>query len=45
MKSVIPEKDIVIARELTKKFEEFARGKIGDIEANDYKGEIVLVIR
>jgi len=44
MKQIIPDKDIVIARELTKKFEEFVRGKVRDIESKDYKGEIVLVI-
>lgn len=44
MKQVIPDKDVVIARELTKKFEEFVRGKVRDVKADDYKGEIVVII-
>ena len=45
MKQTIPDKDIVLAREMTKRFEEFIRGKVKDIESKDYKGEIVLVIK
>lgn len=41
----IPNYNIAVCRELTKKFEEVVRGKVKDIEAKDYKGEIVLVIR
>ncbi|MBI2107707.1 rRNA (cytidine-2'-O-)-methyltransferase, partial [Candidatus Woesearchaeota archaeon] len=44
MKQAIPDKDVVIARELTKKFEEFVRGKVRDVKADDYKGEIVVII-
>jgi 16S rRNA (cytidine1402-2'-O)-methyltransferase len=48
MALVIPERDIVIARELTKKFEEFIRGKpkelVEKLKNRQIKGEIVLVI-
>ncbi len=44
MKQLIPEKNIVIAREITKKFEEFYRGKIKDIAIPKEKGEFVLII-
>jgi 16S rRNA (cytidine1402-2'-O)-methyltransferase len=48
MSLVIPERDIVIARELTKKFEEFIRGKpkelLEKLKNRQIKGEIVLVI-
>lgn len=37
---------VVIAREITKKYEEFIRGKISDVidQALDLKGEIVLIV-
>jgi len=45
---LIPEKNLVLARELTKKFEEFIRGTAKDVyeKCNDktIKGEIVLLI-
>ena len=48
MSEVIPEKDIVIARELTKKFEEFIRGTpkeiLSKIQNRKLKGEITVVI-
>jgi 16S rRNA (cytidine1402-2'-O)-methyltransferase len=46
MNEIIPDKNIVIARELTKKFEEFIRGKVKEVyqKVKKIKGEIVLVI-
>ncbi|MBT3465090.1 16S rRNA (cytidine(1402)-2'-O)-methyltransferase [archaeon] len=48
MSETIPEKNIVIARELTKKFEEFIRGSVLEvyekIKDRTIKGEIVLVV-
>ncbi len=45
---VMPERQICVARELTKKFEEFRRGKASELlahyEAHPPKGEIVLVV-
>lgn len=45
---VMPERQLCVARELTKKFEEFRRGTAGELlahyEAQPPKGEIVLVI-
>ena len=45
---VMPERQLCVARELTKKFEEFRRGTAGDLlahyEAQPPKGEIVLVV-
>lgn len=40
----IPERNIAICREMTKKFEEVVRGKPGELLDRNYKGEIVLVI-
>ena len=49
MNEIIPDKNIVIARELTKKFEEFIRGNVSDVykkvKDKKLKGEIVLVIQ
>lgn len=52
LKQMIPtfgDRDAVVARELTKRFETFERGKLSDIlayyEAHEIKGEIVLLIR
>jgi 16S rRNA (cytidine1402-2'-O)-methyltransferase len=46
--NVMPERQLCVARELTKKFEEFRRGTAGELfshyEAHPPKGEIVLVI-
>lgn len=36
--------EAVVGRELTKKFEEIIRGKLGDIKARNTKGEFVVVI-
>ena len=46
MNEIIPDKNIVIARELTKKFEEFIRGKVKEVyhKVKKIKGEIVLLI-
>jgi len=48
MNEVIPDKQLVIARELTKKFEEFIRGNVTEVyqrvKNRTIKGEIVLVI-
>ena len=45
---IMPERQICVARELTKKFEEFRRGTAGALlahyEAHPAKGEITLVI-
>lgn len=43
---IFGDREIVIARELTKKYEEYIRGNISDIidEVTDLKGEIVLVV-
>lgn len=45
---IVPERSICVARELTKKFEEFRRGKPAELlahfEAHPPKGEIVLLI-
>lgn len=40
----MPESDVVVARELTKKFEEIQRGKARELIDKDYKGEITIVI-
>src|SRR6266481_4226306 len=46
--AVMPDRQLCVARELTKKFEEFRRGTAGellaDYEARPPKGEIVLVV-
>jgi len=48
MNEYIPEKDLVIARELTKKFEEFTRGKVKEVyttvKDKNLKGELVLIV-
>jgi 16S rRNA (cytidine1402-2'-O)-methyltransferase len=45
---IMPDRQLCVARELTKKFEEFRRGTPGELlahyEAHPPKGEIVLVI-
>jgi 16S rRNA (cytidine1402-2'-O)-methyltransferase len=35
---------VVIARELTKKFEEFIRGSLGEIELQEPRGEVTIVV-
>lgn len=42
---LIPQVDICICRELTKKFEEVIKGKAKDLLNRDYKGEIVLLLK
>ncbi len=48
MNKLIPDTNIVIARELTKKFEEFIRGKVKEVyeklKDKEIKGEIVVII-
>ncbi|MDO8497703.1 MAG: 16S rRNA (cytidine(1402)-2'-O)-methyltransferase [bacterium] len=39
------EGQVVVARELTKKFEEITREKIKELEEREYKGEITLVLK
>ena len=45
---IMPERQLCVARELTKKFEEFRRGTAGELlafySARPVKGEIVLVV-
>lgn len=41
----IPDVQVVICRELTKKFEEIIRGKPKDLMKRNYKGEITLIIK
>ncbi len=41
---ILPESDVVVTRELTKKFEEIARGKASELSTRDYRGEITLLI-
>lgn len=42
---VLPDAELVIARELTKKFEEIIRGKATQFAPHEYKGEITLIIK
>lgn len=42
---LLPDADVVIGRELTKKFEEILRGKPVDLKDKSYKGELTLVLR
>ncbi len=46
MNEIMPDRQIVIARELTKKFEEFLRGKVSELtnKTIKLKGEIVVII-
>lgn len=48
MKQIMPEREICVARELTKKFGEFIRGKVKDVyeklKSRIIKGEITIVI-
>lgn len=41
----LPDADVVISRELTKKFEEVVRGKPKDLKGGEYRGEITLVLK
>jgi len=41
----LPESDFVVARELTKMFEEIARGKPSELKDREYKGEIVVLFK
>ncbi len=45
LNEVAPDSQVVICRELTKKFEEVLRGKPGDLMEREYKGEITVVMR
>lgn len=47
MLEILGNRDICIAREITKKFEEIYRGKISDLikETENVKGEIVIVVK
>ena len=48
LNEVYPEREVVLARELTKKFEEFLRGKAAELLAiaqkRSLKGEFVVVV-
>jgi 16S rRNA (cytidine1402-2'-O)-methyltransferase len=44
MAQVIPERQIVVTRELTKKFEQIYRGPAQELQDLEYRGEITLVI-
>lgn len=46
LNSIAPERNIVIARELTKTYEEFIRGKVSELIKKEWtkKGEMVLLI-
>ena len=44
LQEAAPEASVVVARELTKKFEEVTRGKPEELGKRDYKGEITLVL-
>ena len=48
LNEVLPERDLVLARELTKKFEEFLRGKPADLldiaRKRRLKGEFVVLV-
>jgi len=41
---IIPETEVVVARELTKKFEEAVRGRASELGKREYKGEITLLL-
>ncbi len=43
MEKVLPDVEIVIARELTKKFQEIYRGKASELKGNEYRGEITII--
>jgi 16S rRNA (cytidine1402-2'-O)-methyltransferase len=40
----LPESNICIAREMTKKFEEIVRGKASKLFQREYKGEITILL-
>ncbi len=42
---MLPDTDVVITRELTKKFEEVLRGKPSELTTKEYKGEITVLIK
>lgn len=44
LSEVIPDAQVAICRELTKKFEEIVRGNPSELSKRNYKGEITLVI-
>lgn len=45
IQQVLPSSEVVIARELTKKFEEIIRGKPKDLMSRNYKGEITVILK
>ena len=46
MLEILGDRNIVLARELTKKFEEYIRGKISDVllDVENFKGEMVVIV-
>jgi 16S rRNA (cytidine1402-2'-O)-methyltransferase len=45
MEQLIPDEEVCICREMTKKFEEIIRGKPSELIGKKYKGEITLVLK
>jgi 16S rRNA (cytidine1402-2'-O)-methyltransferase len=43
MEEIMPNAQVCICRELTKKFEEISRGTPSELKKRTYRGEIVLV--
>ncbi len=43
--SSLPDADLAVCRELTKKFEQVVHGKAKDIEKQNYRGELVVVMK
>ena len=44
LEELMPEAQVVVCRELTKKFEEVSRGTPSELKTREYKGEITLVV-
>lgn len=44
MLDVLGERNICVARELTKLHEEFLRGKVSELKDHEYRGELVIVV-
>ena len=44
MAEVMPDREAVICRELTKRYEEVVRGRVGELPTSEQKGEVVVVV-
>jgi 16S rRNA (cytidine1402-2'-O)-methyltransferase len=44
IEKVLPESEVIVTRELTKKFEEIYRGKASELKDKEFRGEITLII-